>query len=131
MTMAEFIDETDELFKFYGKELNSYERGIWFEELKTISAERYRQIVRECFRTQRFMPKLADILKVKMDLPAKIREEWEPVKCDKCDSMGIITYHQRDNQNGIDYLYGARCTCENGKRLSADIPLITQVFPVK
>ena len=36
-----------------------------------------------------------------------------------------------DSQNGIDYLYGARCTCENGKRLSADIPLITQVFPVK
>lgn len=75
MTMAEFIDETDKICEFYEKNINSYERSIWFEELGKLSVERYRQIIRECFRTEKFMPKLANILKIKQILPAKLKEE--------------------------------------------------------
>lgn len=127
MTMAEFINETDTICEFYGKDIGSYERHIWFEEIGNLKVERYKEIIRECFRTEKFMPKLADILKIKKELPNKAKDDWIPVECEKCGSTGIITYHKRDNESGINYLYGARCICANGERLGKDIPSINKI----
>lgn len=126
MTMQEFIDVTDDIEKFYNKSINSYERSIWFNELGKMKAEKYRKIVRQCFRTEKYMPKLADILKIKKELPNE-KIEWTPVKCEKCDSTGMISYHKLDQLNEINYLYVCRCNCENGQRLSPNIPRVDEI----
>ena len=126
MTMQEFIDVTDDIVKFYGKDINSYERNIWFEELGQMKADRYKKIVRQCFRSEKYMPKLADILRIKKELPAD-KDEWIPVKCDKCGSSGYITYYKKDNINNLNYFFACRCFCENGQRLSKKIPSIHEI----
>lgn len=126
MTMQEFVDVTDDIEKFYGKTINSYERSIWFDELGKMKADKYRKIVRQCFRTEKYMPKLADILKIKKELPNE-RVEWIPVECEKCNSTGMISYHKRDQLNEINYLYVCRCNCENGDRLSKNIPRVDEI----
>ena len=126
MTMEEFYDVTDEISKFYGKDINSYERNIWYDELGKLKVERYKRIVRECFRREKFMPKLADILKIKNDLPTE-KEEWIPVECEKCDSTGMIAYHKKDKDTDLSYLFVCRCNCENGQRLSKKIPRVEEI----
>lgn len=125
--MAEFFDVTEMMCEFYGKDINLYERNIWFEELGDLRVEMYEQIVRECFRIEKFMPKLADVLRIKKELPNKRESDGMCVECEKCGSMGVITYHKRDCDSGIDYLYGARCVCANGERLGKDILSINKI----
>ena len=64
MTNVEFVEETNNLEKFFDKDLKDFERAIWFRELKDIDVARYRQIVKEAYRQCKFMPKLADIIKI-------------------------------------------------------------------
>lgn len=113
MQINEFIDETSDIEKYYAKELDEFQRKIWFDELKDISLSRYRQIIREIFRTSKFMPRLSDILEVHRNLSFKREEtQEEKVQCDKCNSEGYILYTKMFE--GIPYIYAARCTCKNG-----------------
>ena len=91
MTNVEFVEETNNLEKFFDKDLKDFERAIWFRELKDIDVARYRQIVKEAYRQCKFMPKLADIIKINNDLPkTKIKkEEKEHVKCNVCKNRRI------------------------------------------
>lgn len=90
MTNVEFVEETYNLEKFFDKDLKDFERAIWFRELKDIDVTRYRQIVKEAYRQCKFMPKLADILKINNELPkAKIQKEEITEKCDICKNRRI------------------------------------------
>lgn len=126
MTMQEFIDVTDDIEKFYGKAINSFERNIWFEEIGKLKVEKYKKIVKHCFRTEKYMPKLADILRIKKELPNE-RVEWIPVDCRRCNSTGMISYHKFNQLNEMYYTYVCRCNCENGQRLSKNIPQIDEI----
>jgi hypothetical protein len=130
MTMNEFVDITDDIAKFYGKDINSFERNVWFEELGKIDKKQYEQIARECMRTEKYMPKLADILRIKQNFKFK-SDEWKPVECQYCKGEGLIIYHKKDEYNGLEIAYACRCTCENGKRLGKSIPLATEINIVK
>ena len=98
MTNVEFVEETNNLEKFFDKDLKDFERAIWFRELKDIDVARYRQIVKEAYRQCKFMPKLADILKINNELPkAKIQKEEITEKCDICKNRRIYNL-SKDNQ---------------------------------
>ena len=85
MTSGEFIEATDELEKYYKKELTVEERRIWFEELKNINVIRYKAILKEIFRQKTFMPKLADIININKTLYIETKqEEIKTVECDIC-----------------------------------------------
>lgn len=114
MTSAEFVEITNEIEKFYDKELNSTERKIWFEELKKLSKERYRQLIRECFKNNKFMPKLSDILTYQRVLPLPHKEDDTIEKCSICRSLGFLIYERKIED--YSYTYAARCTCANGNK---------------
>lgn len=61
MQISEFIEETSKIEQYFVKELDDYQREIWYNELKDIDLNRYRQIIRQVFRKCKFMPKLADM----------------------------------------------------------------------
>ena len=68
MQIAEFVEETSQIEQFFEKELTDFQRENWYQELKYIDIERYRQIVKQVFRKCKFMPKLADIITIQEEL---------------------------------------------------------------
>ena len=69
MELSEFMQVTDRLEKFYNKELEQYEKDIWFQELKTIPIKRYEQVIKKAYTECKFMPKLADIVSINREMP--------------------------------------------------------------
>lgn len=123
MNINEFINETNNIEKFYNSSLNDYAREIWYDNLKDISIDRYKTIVQECFRTQKFMPKLADIIEIKKTVKeTKINEKIEA--CEKC-SDGMVLYHKEIY--GRKYQFACRCICKLGQRLSRTIPSVQEI----
>lgn len=134
MTDVEFLEVTQEIEKFYSKdgkpnELTTEQSRIWFDELKNLKKEHYRQISREVYRTQKFMPKLADIIEIKRTLPSPVNKEDEQVyKCKKCNGTGYVIYTKiMSDWNDSPYQFATRCTCPNGQKKSHKIPTIEQV----
>ncbi len=144
MEVAEFIEETNRIEKFYEKELDKFQRDEWYKNLKNIPLERYRQIINNIFRKCKFMPKLADIIEMQEELPFQNNSiQKEKVECDKCKGLGLIFYTKqiRDGGKVMDYEFVARCDCKNGEEHAYDgtkiddvqhrskyyIPLISQL----
>lgn len=120
MQMTEFMQETDKLEKFYGKEIEQYEKNIWFQELKSIPVKRYSQIIKKAFTECKFIPKLADIVAINRELPYNTNTESvkEKVICNKCNGDGVIKYFKEID--GHAYEYFARCVCQNGNNFNYD-----------
>lgn len=117
MTLEEFNTETTRLEKFYGKQLEMFERDIWFKELRGMSFKRYEQIVKQIFTENKFMPKLADIIALHkvLQYPADTKKQIE--ECKRCENRGFIIYQKLEN--GMLYDYVAKCTCKNAEPYSA------------
>ena len=117
MTGTEFHNGVSQLERFYQKELEQFEKDIWYRELGKMNMKRFNQIIQKAYTECKFMPKLADIFAINQKIPyidkTKI-EENQKVKCDKCKSIGVIFYTKLINKN--KYTYAARCTCENGNK---------------
>ena len=123
MEIAEFIEETSRIEKYYEKELDKFQRDIWYQELKNKTLNRYRQIVNQTFRKCKFMPKLADIVAIDEEMPYQsIKKEMQKVACNKCKGEGLIFYKKLvDNgKNKIEYEFVARCECQNGLEYTYD-----------
>lgn len=124
MEIKEFIEETANVEKYYDEELDKFQRDIWYRELKQLNVARYRQVVREIFRQCKFMPKLADVVKINKNLSYANTAKQEEVAehCDKCKRKGFILYKKKiDNgTNKLIYEYAARCDCRNGLKYTYD-----------
>lgn len=124
MELAEFVEETGRIEKFFEKELTKFQAEEWYKELQNMPIKRYRQIVRQIYRECKFMPKLADIIKIDNELPYNLSntEIKEKVYCEKCKGEGIIKYFKEVDNGGekIKYEYFARCTCQNGETFNYD-----------
>lgn len=145
MEIAEFIEETNRIEKFFEKELTTYQRDEWFKELKNMPMNRYRQIINQTFRQCKFMPKLADIVSINNEMPYNTNNNnlREKVECKICHGDGVVKYFKKiDNgDRQLDYEYYARCKCQNGNEFNYDgtrisdtkhrskfyIPLMTQL----
>lgn len=130
MEVAEFIEETSKIEKYYEKELDKFQRDIWYQELKNHSISRYRQIVNQIFRKCKFMPKLADIISINDELPYQTnKKEVQKVDCGKCKGLGLMFYKKLiDNgSNKLEYEYVARCECQNGLEYAYDGTIISDV----
>jgi len=119
MQIAEFVEATSQIEKFFDKDLTDFQRENWYQELKYIDIERYRQIVKQVFRKCKFMPKLADIIEIQEELPyqQKNKKEKQKIDCQKCKGDGVIFYKKiiTDGNRKIEYTYVARCTCQNAE----------------
>ena len=125
MKLDEFIEATNRLENYYGKELSAEQSQIMFEELEKLSIEKYRKLISKCLRTCKYMPKIADILEANNELVGEVTEEKKQIiPCSKCDGTGYVVYTKfiANGNERIPYSYAARCTCENGKNANQKVP---------
>ena len=124
MEIAEFVEETARVENFFEKELTKFQREEWFKELKNMPITRYRQIVRQAFRQCKFMPRLADIVSINMEMPYNSSNNTirEKVECNICNGDGVIKYFKQieNGDRKLTYEYYAKCSCENGKEFVYD-----------
>ena len=117
MKIEEFLEHTNKLEKFFGKELEQFEKDIWFQELKPLTAKRYLQIIKKLYTESKFMPKLADIVALNKILPYENNTKIEKEECKRCGNKGFIIYQTVYNGNTYDTL--AKCTCKNAEPYKA------------
>lgn len=115
MKIEEFREETEKLERFYGKELSEEQQKIWYENLKKISAERYRYIIGVIYRKNKYFPSLSDIIQINDETGMKQEEKkYKEEKCDLCYGRGVIRYIKKINN--IDYEYYCKCHCSNANK---------------
>lgn len=125
MTSTEFIEASEKLEKYYDKEYTHEQTKIMYEELKTLSIERYRKVISQCLKTCKFLPKVADMIKANMEIRERDdNKEKEKIKCEKCNSTGYVFFSKiiTEGDKIIPYTYCARCICENAKYANKKIP---------
>ena len=121
MTQNEFLNCLDKWETFYKNKdesnvLTTYQTEIWFENLKMINQDRFLQIINECFKEYKYMPKLADLINLHKTLKYPTKEKKEKVKCDICKGKGFIIYLRKIPElSNINYQYVARCNCQNAR----------------
>lgn len=124
MEISEFIEETSKIERFFEKELDKFQRDMWYQELKNMPINRYRQVVNKSFSKCKFMPKLADIILIQEELPyaQNTNIQREKVECSKCKGNGYILYKKilQDAGRNIEYTFAARCNCQNGLEFAYD-----------
>ena len=91
MNNKEFMQYTQEIENFYGQKLSDVERNVWYENLKFLTIERFNYIIAEIYKTNKFMPKLSEILDMHKSIPYRATVEVEEVKgyCKKCNSYSL------------------------------------------
>ena len=112
MNREQFMESTNKLEGLYGKKLNDTQIEFWFEQLSGYDVNKYKRAINEIGKNNKTMPTIADVLaKIKsIRFDEKPTEDYQKVKCEKCNGSGYIKYI-RD-----DYEYLCTCDCENGKR---------------
>ena len=116
MTEKEFLQYVGEVQNFYGQKLSQMELNIWFENLKFMTMQRFNYILAEIYKTNKFMPKLAEVLAIHNSIPYTVTQEAKKVDgyCEKCNNVGYVLYSK--DIDGNIYTYSAVCDCGRQKR---------------
>lgn len=126
MTQSDFIEATNRIEQYYDKEYTNEQRKIMFEELKQWNIERYKKSIAIVIRNSKFLPKIADIIQASEEIrEIQNNEDIKKVKCDKCNGTGYIEYDKKMFEQ--IYKYVCKCTCENGKNKSNNIPTYQEI----
>lgn len=126
MTQSDFIEATNRIEQYYDKEYTNEQRKIMFEELKQWKIERYKKSIAIVIRNSKFLPKIADIIQASEEIrEIQNNEDIKKVKCDNCSETGYVEYEKR--MYGQIYKYACKCTCENGKNKSNNIPTYQEI----
>jgi hypothetical protein len=126
MTIEEFVEASNRLESYYGKEYTTDQRQIMYEELKNLSVVRYKKLISQCIRSCKYLPKVVDIYTANTEL-AGIETKDDDRKifpCDKCNGTGYVYFTKiiQEGDKVIPYVYSARCICENSKYANSKVP---------
>ena len=94
MKIEEFDEEIDKLERFYQKQgtITDEQRQIWYKELKNLDIARFKYIIAQIYRTSKFMPTLADILKVNASLGYyQVKQKQYQSNCKICNETRYVT----------------------------------------
>ena len=96
--------------------MTAIEVDVWYENLKFMTIERFNYILSEIYKTNKFMPTLADILQVHKQIPYTAKREDKKIKgsCKKCNGIGYVFYIKEINSK--KYKYSAVCDCGRRER---------------
>lgn len=116
MNKKEFEQYISEIENVYGKTLNNEQMNIWYENLKFMTIERFNYILSEIYKSNKFMPTLADILQVHKQIPYTVGQVEEKVTghCSKCGDTGYVIY--TEIINGMPYKKASVCSCKRQVR---------------
>lgn len=111
MSFEDFYNYVQELQRYYGQELNETEMNIWYENLKFMTIERFNYIIAEIYKTNKFMPKLSEILDIHKSIGYTENNTSSNIKdCQKCGNTGYIIYTKIID--GRPYQHMAVCDCK-------------------
>ena len=119
MQINEFIEATERLEIYYGKEYSKDQLKIMHEELDHLTLERYKALVGKAIRKCKYLPKVCDFIELEVENPdVTIVAEEEKIACKKCNSTGIIIYDKKitNGTESLNYQYAAICDCGNHKQ---------------
>ena len=122
MTIGEFIEATNRLENYYGKEYTKEQLKIMHEELQDLSIDRYKQLISAIMKKSKFLPKIADFLEVDNEIPYSRKEDQKIVECNICNGTGYIFYKKTIADENMTYNFACRCECENGRNKNKQIP---------
>lgn len=114
MNNKEFMLYTQEIEHFYNQSLSDVEKDIWYENLKFMPVERFNYILSEIYKTNKYMPRLAEILQIHNSIPYEEKTEQNTKNCEKCNNIGYIIYTKIVENK--PYKYCAVCECGRQKR---------------
>ena len=114
MTEKEFTQYVGELQNFYGQQLSEKETEMWYKNVAFMSIERFNYILEEIYKTNKYMPKLSEILEIHNSIPYEEKEIKVKGNCDKCNNKGYLLYTK--TINGMNYTYACVCDCGRQKR---------------
>lgn len=117
MNLTEFITKTATLEEFYEKKFNQTQRDIWYDELKSYSADRYEKAIDKDCKTLQYRPSLSAMIEAIQHVSSSTTEK-EKVECKACKGTGYILYHKIIN--GHDCEYASLCNCPNAIGLEYD-----------
>ena len=130
MQTQEFIEATSRLEHYYNKEYTTAQLEIMYDELKNFDIERYRQLISAALKKCPNRPKIADFYQLDQELPhTNDNQNNEIVECKKCNNTGYVTYKKfiTDGGKKLEYIYAARCDCENGNNAQKRVPTAQQL----
>lgn len=118
MNKKEFTQYIQELQRYYGEKLNETEAEIWYKNLSFMTIERFNLIMSEIYKTNKFMPKLSEILDMHKQIPytATVPEKEIKGHCEKCNDTGYVIF--TEVKDGYPYEYAAVCECGRANRYS-------------
>lgn len=139
MTGNDFIATIKQLENYYQKEMTDEQKKIWFENLKKMDIRRFNYLIGQLYKTQKFMPKLADVLELNNAI-GQVQQDIKEnkVDCKECNNTGYVLYWKK--ANNTSYQFMAVCKCGRRKpyrgwevqddRNKNDyfIPSITEIF---
>lgn len=114
MTYEEFVIKTKTLEDFYGKEYNSTQKEIMFDELKYYNIEKFDKAIRFICKINRYKPTLNEIIEA-MKSSNINSEEKQIIPCKFCKGTGYFMY--KKIENGYPYEYACLCICQNADGL--------------
>lgn len=124
MNRSEFVETTSRMEQYYGKEYTTQQLQIMFEELSSLSVERYKKLISVVIRKSKYLPKIADIIEANLEEPYTNNDKpKETIDCKKCNSTGYILYTKLLKNGGKDlkYTYASICSCGNAKQYDGTI----------
>lgn len=128
MILSDFVEATSRLEAYYEKEYTDEQRKIMFDELEKLSIEKYRRIIAQCIKSCKFLPKLADMLKVSSEINyASFEKNREYTPCKVCGGKGLVKYSKIFQEIGYEYDYVCRCNCKNAEYYSKKIPTFEEL----
>lgn len=131
MQLDEFIEATNILERYYGKELSTEQMKIMYDILKDFGVERYKKVLVKCLKTCKYMPKIADIFAANNELSGQVQQEENTVKetCNKCEGTGYVFYTKFlvNGTTRYPYTYVSRCTCKNSRYANQQVPTYQEV----
>lgn len=125
MLINEFIEATSRLENYYGKEYQTIQRQIMFEELKDLKIERYKKLCSAIMRKSKYLPKIADFIEANNEVPFETKTNSEQVECNVCNGSGYVFYKKVIEDFVYDYV--CRCTCSNAQNKNKEIPTYKQL----
>lgn len=118
MDKKDFDKLITEMQNFYGKRLTPTEIEIYFKELEFMSAPRFNLILDTCYKNNKFMPKLSEILEVHKSISYKVYDNKPKTvikgNCSICGNSGYVPYWKIINGNKHQYM--AVCECGRKQR---------------
>ena len=131
MTIYEVSFELEVLENYYNKKYNGTQVTQIHHRFGEIPKETFKLMLDEAMNFSRYLPLIPDLSTALNNVRQthKYEDNFERVKCDKCNGSGyvVITKVVKDGGETYKYQYGFRCTCANGQHQTDSVPTYAEV----